>query len=95
MENQAMGVRRWLTALLVATLVVTGVAAAFPREARADSPLDPWILFLILLEGDPDTPDLIVKNGSGDPVITFEAMDGTQKVVYMIQGSLGSFFRLL
>lgn len=87
--------RRWLTAVLVATLVATGVGAAFPREARADSPLDPWILLFILLEGDPDTPDLIVKNGSGDTVVTFEAMDGSKKAVYLIQGSLGSILRLL
>ncbi len=90
-----MRVRRWLTALLVTIVIVAGVSAAFPRDARADSPLDPWILYIIMLEGDPDTPDLIVKNGSGDPVMTFEAMDGAQKVVYLIQGSLGSVFRLL
>ncbi|MFN0150603.1 MAG: hypothetical protein ACKVU1_07830 [bacterium] len=90
-----MRVRRWLTALLVTIVISSGVSAAFPREARADAPLDPWILYLILLEGDPDTPDLIVKNDSGDPVFTFEAMDGTQKIIYLIQGSLGSILRLL
>lgn len=86
-----MRVRRWLTALLVTIVIVAGVSAAFPREARADSPLDPWILLILLLEGDPDTPDLIVKNGSGESVVTVEGTDGAQKAVDVIPGSLGSF----
>ena len=63
-----MSARRGLAGFFAAIAIAAALTVTAPPNAHADSPLDPWILLLIR-EGDPDTPDLIVKGPDGSDTV--------------------------
>jgi hypothetical protein len=81
-EIQRMSARRGLAGFLAAMSIAAALTVTAPANAHADWQLDLWIQILIR-EGDPDTPDLIVKGADGNDV-TVEA-DGLTQDQFMSQ----------
>ena len=73
-----MSARRGLAGFLAAVAVAATLTVTAPPTAHADWELDMWILVLIR-EGDPDTPDLIVKGPDGsDTVVSADGLTRDQ-----------------
>ena len=63
-----MSARRGLAGFLAAVAIAAALTVTAPPIAHADWTLDLWIQILIR-EGDPDTPDLIVKGPDGSDTV--------------------------
>jgi hypothetical protein len=60
-----MSARSGLAGFFAAVAIAAALTVTAPPTAHADWQLDLWIQILIR-EGDPDTPDLIVKGADGN-----------------------------
>jgi hypothetical protein len=77
-EIRRMSARRGLAGFLAAMAIAAAMTVTAPPNAHADWQLDIWIQIL-MREGDPDTPDLIVKGPDGsDTVVKAEGLTQDQ-----------------